>query len=93
MDLHFQIVFTVSGAFLSVVLPRVLIQNGKQIQMMHIDMRESFKQMDERTAELHEDMRESFKRMDERTAKIAELISLEAEKTRELIQALKSTSS
>jgi hypothetical protein len=75
MDLHFQIVFTVIGAFLSVVLPRVLIQNGKQIQMMHIDMRESFKQMDERTA------------------KIAELISLEAEKTRELIQALKSTSS
>ena len=82
MDLLFQIVFTVIGAFLSVVLTRVLIQNGKLIQEMHVSLKE-----------VHQDMRESFKRMDERTAKIAELISFEAEKTRELIQALKSTSS
>jgi len=71
MDIIFQIIFTVIGAFLSVVLTKVLIQNGKIL------------------AEMKRAMEEGFRRMDERTEKIAELIKLEAERTRELIQTLR----
>lgn len=74
MDTIFQIIFTVIGAFLSVVLTKLLAQNGRVLE----EIRELGRRMDE-----------GFRRMDERTAKIAELIAQEANKTRKLIRTLK----
>lgn len=47
MSLVFQIIFTVIGAFLSVVLTKFLVQNGRAIA-------ELGKKMDERTAKIAE---------------------------------------
>ncbi len=71
MDIIFQIIFTVIGAFLSVVLTQLLRQNGRVLE----EIRDVGRRMDE-----------GFRRMDARTAKIAELIVLEAQKTRRAIK-------
>ncbi len=71
MDIIFQIIFTLIGAFLSVVLTKLLAQNGRVL--------EEIRQLGQR-------MDDGFRKMDERTAKIAELIVLEAEKTRKAIR-------
>jgi hypothetical protein len=34
MDLVFQLIFTIMGAFLSVTLTIILVQNGRQIRML-----------------------------------------------------------
>jgi hypothetical protein len=68
MDLIFRIIFALMGAFLSVVLTKLFIQNGKAIQnLTHL-------------------VDEGFRKMDERATKIAELVSVEAEKTREAVK-------
>lgn len=75
MEVIFQVIFTVIGAFLSVVLTKFLIQNGRVLAQISQRMDEGFRKMDE-----------GFRKMDERTAKIAELIMLEAEKTIKTLQ-------
>lgn len=76
MDIIFQIIFTVIGAFLSVVLTKLLVQNGRAIQEMSQRIDEGFRKMDE-----------GFRKMDERTAKISELILLGSERTRGTVKA------
>ena len=71
MDIIFQIIFTIIGAFLSVVLAKLLRQNGRVLEKLD----EGFRRMDE-----------GFRRMDERTAKTSELIVSESRKTRALIK-------
>lgn len=85
MDIIFQVIFTVIGAFLSVVLTKFLVQNGKVLREISQRMDEGFRKMDEGFRKMDEGLR----RMDERTAKIAELIKLEADKTREVINTLR----
>lgn len=50
MDIIFQIIFTVIGAFLSVVLTKLLVQNGRVLG----EIREIGRRMDERTAKIAE---------------------------------------
>lgn len=45
MNIFFQVIWTVIGAFLSVILTKFLIQNGRAIK-------EGFAKMDERTMEI-----------------------------------------
>jgi len=85
MQIVFQIVLTVIGAFLSVVLTKFLIQNGRMLAQISQRIDEGLRKMDEGFRK----MDEGFRKMDERTAKIAELIVLEADKTRELIKTMK----
>lgn len=54
MDLVFQIIFTTMGAFLSVVLTKFLIQNGKAIAENGRAIVELGKKLDERTAKIAE---------------------------------------
>jgi hypothetical protein len=75
MSTILQIIWTIIGAFLSVILTRLLIQNGRAI-------REVGEKMDERTEKLSAQIRETSER-------ISELIVTEVRETRELIKALK----
>ena len=75
----FGLYFAFIGAYLSIVLGRILRQNGKVLERMD----EGFKKMDER-------MDEGSRRTDEGLKLIARLIVEEDEKTRrEILQALK----
>jgi low affinity Fe/Cu permease len=78
MDLVFQLIFTVIGAFLSVMLTLIFVQNGRQIRMLGERMDEGFRKMDE-----------GFRKMDEGLRKIGELIVVEERSTRELIKEIK----
>ncbi len=49
METVLQILLTIIGAFLSVVLTKFLIQNGRKIDEVLRKMDEGFKRMDERT--------------------------------------------
>ena len=86
MNLAFQIIFTVIGAFLSVILTKFLIQNGKAIAENGRAIAENGRAIVENGRAIAE----IGKKLDERTAKIAELIVAEGEKTRELIRSLRS---
>lgn len=44
-----QIFLAILGAFLSVVLTKFLIQNGREIRELRKDTNEGFRRMDERT--------------------------------------------
>jgi hypothetical protein len=54
MSLIFQIILTVIGAFLSVVLTRFLVQNGRAIEANGRAIAELGKKLDERTAKIAE---------------------------------------
>lgn len=84
MNLIFQIILTALGAFLSVVLTRLLIQNGRSIRELGVSIRE----LGMSIRELGMRMEEGFRKMDERTEGIAKLIVTESEQTRELIKSL-----
>ena len=93
MSLAFQIIFTVIGAFLSVILTKFLIQNGRAIAENGRAIAENGRAIAENGRAIAENGRaiaEIGKKLDERTAKIAELIVAEGEKTRELIKSLRS---
>jgi low affinity Fe/Cu permease len=85
MDLAFQLIFTVIGAFLSVMLTLIFVQNGRQIRMLGEKMDEGFRKMDEGFRK----MDEGFRKMDEGLRKIGELIVVEERSTRELIKEIK----
>ncbi len=72
-----QIVFMLMGAFLSVILTRIFIQNGKAITENGKKIDEGFKKMDERT--------EYVAKIAER---IAELVVTESKETRKTIASL-----
>jgi hypothetical protein len=82
MDLFFQLVFTSIGAFLSLILTLIFVQNGRQIRMLGEKIDEGFRKMDEGFRK----MDEGFRKMDGTLGKIAELIVSEERSTRELIE-------
>lgn len=82
MDLVFQIIFTGLGAFLSVVLTRLLIENGRAIRELGNRMDAGFRRMDQGFRK----MDAGLKRMDERTEKIAQLIVAEGKRTRKILK-------
>ena len=74
-----QISLTIIGAFLSVVLTKLLIQNGSAIER-------GFKKMDERTAEIAKGLEEGTKSLRQGTKEIANLILQESKLTRGAIK-------
>jgi uncharacterized membrane protein (DUF106 family) len=74
IQLGFNLFFAVLGSFLSVILTKFLIQNGKQIRRLGEEMiqlreemregmkqmREEMKQMREEMKQMREEMREGF---------------------------------
>ena len=77
--MFFQIVLTTIGAFLSVVLTKFLIQNGRAIERGFAKMEEGFRKMDERTKEIAEGITKA-------TKEIAALIVQEGKGIKELIK-------
>jgi predicted PurR-regulated permease PerM len=80
-----QIIFVVMGAFLSLILTKLFIQNGKMVQRLESRLDAGLRGLNNTLSSLNE----TLKRIDERTAKIAELIVADGEKTRELIKSLR----
>ena len=81
--MFFQIALTVIGAFLSVILTKFLIQNGRAIE-------KGFRKMDERTKEIAEGITKATKEIAEgitkATKEIAALIVQEGKGIKELIK-------
>ncbi|HIE29619.1 TPA: hypothetical protein EYP66_20300, partial [Candidatus Poribacteria bacterium] len=63
MDLVFQIIFTAMGAFLSVILTKFLIQNGKIIAENSKAIAKLDEKFDERTARIADFIAENNKTM------------------------------
>ncbi|MEW6684807.1 MAG: hypothetical protein AB1393_01190 [Candidatus Edwardsbacteria bacterium] len=74
MNLVFQVIFTIMGAFLSVALTVIFVQNGRQIKQLGTEMKHLGERMDE-----------GFKKMDNTLTKISELIVAENNKFAELV--------
>jgi hypothetical protein len=74
-DIVVQIIFMIMGAFLSVVLTRILIQNGRQIKILSEEMKI-----------MSSEMKLFGEKMDEGFRKIGDLIVEEGRNTRELIK-------
>lgn len=78
IQILFGLYFAFLGAYLSVLMARILNQNGMVLKKMD----EGFRMMGSK-------MDEGFKRMDEGFRIMAELVVSEGEKTKELIKSLK----
>ena len=74
-----QVALTIIGTFLSIVLAKLLIQNGSAIER-------GFKKMDERTKEIAKGTKEIAEGLEKGTRGIADLIVQEAKSTRELLK-------
>ena len=99
MSIISQIIFMVMGAFLSVILTRLLIQNGKAIAANGKAIAENGKAIAANGKAIAENgkaivengkaIRELAKKLDERTALIAELIVAESDRRKEIIKSLR----
>ncbi|HID93658.1 MAG TPA: hypothetical protein EYP60_06140 [bacterium (Candidatus Stahlbacteria)] len=92
MSIVSQIIFMVMGAFLSVILTKFLIQNGKAIAANGKAIAENGKAIaanGKAIAENSKAILELAKKLDERTALIAELIVAENSRRNEIIKSLR----
>ena len=92
MPLVLQVIITIIGAFLSVILTKFLITNGRAIaengRAIAETNAETRKAIAETSAESRRRFKEVLERFDERTALIARLIVAKGEERKELMERL-----
>ncbi len=81
-----QIAFSIIGAFLSVVLTKIFIQNGRYIRQLGESMEENRKEARQLLEKITGQIGKTSQQITESQRYIAQLIAADGIKTRELIK-------
>ncbi len=81
-----QIAFSIIGAFLSVVLTKIFIQNGRYIRQLGESMEENRKEARQLLEKITGQIGKTSQQITESQRYIAQLIAADGVKTRELIK-------